>query len=580
MDGKDYIAYFTMEIGLIEAMPTYAGGLGILAGDTVRSAADLGIPMVVVTLLHRKGYFRQRLDAAGWQSEADAVWPVAELLEEMEPRCSIEIEGRQVLLRAWRYEVKGVGGSSVPVYFLDTDLEQNAAQDRPLTDHLYGGDLRYRLCQEAVLGIGGVRMLRALGYGGNGGSNEIRRFHMNEGHAALLTLELAYELSRQAWDMAYEQTRHTITPEMVHLVKPRCIFTTHTPVPAGQDRFPLDLVHSVITGYEGAFAEREQEFCPNAVMNMTSLALDNSHYINGVAKSHGHVAQQMFSKYDIHSITNGVHAATWACPSIARLFDEHIPGWREDNASLRYALNLSKRHIWAAHRQAKEALLAEVNRRTGMNFEPDVFTIGFARRAAVYKRADLLFWDTARLIGIAETVGPFQLVYAGKAHPQDTPGKEVIRRIHEISEVLKGKIKLVYLEDYGIDLAKLITSGVDLWLNTPQPPLEASGTSGMKAAVNGIPSFSILDGWWGEGCIEGITGWAIGGDKDASMASHDNRAEDAHALYNKLEMIILPMFCNEPDRYAELMRHSIALNASFFNTERMLSQYITKAYFK
>ena len=574
MDGKDYIAYFTMEIGLDEAIPTYAGGLGILAGDTVRSAADLGIPMIVVTLLHRKGYFRQRLDASGWQSEEDVAWPVADLLQEMEPRCSIEIEGRRVFVRAWKYEVKGVSGYSVPVYFLDTDIEQNAAPDRTLTDHLYGGDARYRLCQESVLGIGGVRMLRALGY------NEIKRFHMNEGHAALLTLELAYELSRQAWDMAYEQTQHIITQEMVRLVKPKCIFTTHTPVPAGQDKFPLDLVHQVITDYQDAFYEREQEFCPDGVLNMTYLALDNSHYINGVAKSHGHVAQQMFSKYDIHSITNGVHAATWAAPPFARLFDEHIPGWREDNSSLRYALNISKRHVWTAHRQAKEALIEQVNKLTGIGFEPEVFTIGFARRAAVYKRADLLFWDTARLVEIAKNVGQFQLVYAGKAHPQDTAGKEVIRRIHEIKEKLKGKIKMVYLEDYGINLAKLLTSGVDLWLNTPQPPLEASGTSGMKAAVNGVPSFSILDGWWGEGCIEGVTGWAIGGDKDASMENGDSRAEDAHALYNKLEMIILPMFCNEMDRYAEVMRHSIALNASFFNTERMLSQYITKAYFK
>ncbi len=580
MDGKDYIAYFTMEIGLVETMPTYAGGLGILAGDTVRSAADLGIPMVAVTLLHRKGYFRQRLDASGWQSEEDAAWPVAELLQEMEPRCSIEIEGREVLLRAWKYEIKGMSGYSVPVYFLDTDIEQNAAPDRAITDHLYGGDLRYRLCQEAVLGIGGVRMLRALGYGGSRGHGEIKRFHMNEGHAALLTLELAYELSSQAWDMAYEQTKHSITPEMVHLVRPRCIFTTHTPVPAGQDKFSLDMVHQVITGYQGAFAEREKEFCPDNVLNMTQLALDNSHYINGVAKSHGHVARRMFSKYDIHSITNGVHVATWAASPIAKLFDEHIPGWREDNSSLRYALNIPQRDIWVAHRQAKGALIEQVKQLTGAGLEPEVFTIGFARRAAVYKRAELLFWDTARLIEISKNAGPFQLIYAGKAHPQDTAGKEVIRRIHEVKETLKGKIKLVYLENYGIDLAKLITSGVDLWLNTPQPPLEASGTSGMKAAVNGIPSFSILDGWWGEGCIEGVTGWAIGGDKDVSLESQDTRAEDARALYNKLEMIILPMFINEPERYAEVMRHSIALNASFFNTERMLSQYITKAYFK
>ncbi|MBI3902041.1 MAG: alpha-glucan family phosphorylase [Nitrosomonadales bacterium] len=563
-----------MEIGIDEAIPTYAGGLGVLAGDTVRSAADLGIPMVVVTLLHRKGYFRQRLDASGWQSEEDAIWPVAQLLEEMQPRCSIEIEGRQVQVRAWKYKVKGVSGSSVPVFFLDTDIEQNDASDRSITDHLYGGDMRHRLCQEVVLGIGGVRMLRALGY------NEIRRFHMNEGHAALLTMELAYELSRQAWDMAYEQIKRTISPETVYLVKPKCIFTTHTPVPAGHDKFPLALVHQVITGYQDAFSEREQEFCPDCVLNMTYLALDNSYYINGVAKRHGKVTQQMYAKYDIHSITNGVHAATWASPSIAKLFDEHIPGWREDNSSLRYALNISKRDVWAAHRQAKEMLIGRVNKLAGTDFEPDVFTLGFARRAAVYKRAELLLWDTGRLIEIAKKQGPFQLVYAGKAHPQDMAGKEVIQHIHQVKEVLKGKIKLVYLEDYDIELAKLITSGADLWLNTPQPPLEASGTSGMKAAVNGVPSFSILDGWWAEGCIEGVTGWAIGGDKSDETENQDTRAEDASALYSKLEMVILPMFRNEPDRYAEVMRHAIALNASFFNTERMLSQYITKAYFK
>ncbi|MFZ3087087.1 MAG: alpha-glucan family phosphorylase [Methylotenera sp.] len=574
MDGREYIGYFTMEIGLDESIPTYSGGLGILAGDTVRSAADQGIPMVVVTLLYRKGYFRQHLDASGWQNEEYVTWPVAEHLQEMKPQCSIEIEGRQVMVRAWKHEVKGVGGHTVPVYFLDTDLEQNAAPDRTITDYLYGGDLHYRLCQESVLGIGGVRMLRALGY------SEIRRFHMNEGHAALLTLELAYELSKQAWDMTYDQTPHIITPEIVHLVKPMCIFTTHTPVPAGQDKFPLDLVHKVITGYKEVFVDREQEFFPNHELNMTYLALDNSHYINGVAKIHGQVSRQMFAKYDIHSITNGVHAATWASPPVAKMFDEYIPGWREDNSSLRYALNIPKRHILTAHNQAKKNLIDHVNKTTNIGFEPDVFTIGFARRAAVYKRAELLFWDTARLIEIAKNVGPIQLIYAGKAHPQDKPGKEVIQRIHQIKNTLKGKIKIVYLENYDINLAKLITSGVDLWLNTPQPPLEASGTSGMKAAVNGVPSLSILDGWWGEGCIEGVTGWAIGGYKNTSLEGPDSRADDAHALYDKLEMIILPMFYNELDRYTEIIRHCIALNASFFNTERMLSQYVTKAYFK
>ena len=574
MDGKDYIAYFTMEIGLIEAMPTYAGGLGILAGDTVRSAADLGIPMIVVTLLHRKGYFRQKLDASGWQSEEDVVWPVAELLQEMKPRCSIEIEGRQVQVRAWKYEVKGESGSIVPVYFLDTDIEENAGWDRSITDHLYGGDQHYRLCQEAVLGIGGIRMLRALGY------DEIKRIHMNEGHAALLTLELAYELSKQAWDIAYDQIKHKVRLELQQLIKAKCIFTTHTSVPAGHDKFPLDLLHQVITGYHGAFSELEPVFCPAGDLNMTFLALENSHYINGVAKSHGKVTQQMFSKYDIHSITNGVHVATWASPPMAQMFDERIPGWREDNASLRYALNIPKREIWKAHRIAKQALLGLVNGRGNAGFEPDVFTVGFARRAAVYKRAELFFWDTKRLVEIADKVGAFQIIYAGKAHPQDNDGKEVIRRIHEMKDAFKEKIKLVYLEDYDMDMAKLITAGVDLWLNTPMPPLEASGTSGMKAAINGVPSLSILDGWWVEGCIEGVTGWAIGGDNHAGQEKRDTRPEDAEALYNKFEMVVLPMFCNEQDRYAEVMRHSIALNASFFNTERMLTQYVSKAYFK
>ncbi|MDO8988760.1 MAG: alpha-glucan family phosphorylase [Sideroxyarcus sp.] len=574
MDGRDHIAYFTMEIGLTEAMPTYAGGLGILAGDTVRSAADLGIPMVVVTLLHRKGYFTQKLDATGWQREEDVVWPVAELLQEMQPRCAIEIEGRPVQVRAWKYEVKGAGGYIVPVYFLDTDLSENAEPDRSITDHLYGGDPHYRLCQEIVLGMGGVRMLRALGY------MAIKRFHMNEGHAALLTLELAYELSKQAWDLAYEQMQHTVRPELMQMVKPKCIFTTHTSVPAGHDKFPLELVHQVNTGYGDAFAELERGFCPENELNMTYLALENSHYINGVAKRHGKVTQQMFSKYEIHSITNGVHAATWATPPIAQLFDERIPGWREDNSSLRYALNIPKRDIWKAHRQVKEQLLALVNSRSAGGFEPDLFTIGFARRAAVYKRAELLFWDTGKLQEIARKFGPIQILYAGKAHPRDTAGKEVIRRIHEVKEKLKGAIKLVYLENYSIDMAKLMTAGVDLWLNTPMPPLEASGTSGMKAAVNGVPSFSILDGWWEEGCIEGVTGWAIGNDHNGGPENRDTRPEDADALYNKLEMVILPMFCNESDRYAEVMRHAIALNASFFNTERMVSQYVTKAYFK
>lgn len=575
MGSKDYIAYFTMEIGLADAMPTYAGGLGILAGDTVRSAADLEIPMVALTLLHRKGYFRQRLDASGTQTEEPVSWPVPEQLIEMAPRCKVEIEGRIVYLRAWKYEVKGVNGYVVPVYFLDAALPENSEWDRTLTDYLYGGDEHYRLCQEIILGIGGVRMLRALGY------SVIKRYHMNEGHAALLTLELAYELARQAWESAYEPIKQAITPELIHLVKPMCVFTTHTPVPAGHDKFPLDLVHRVLTDYHGAFDEREKQFCPDGVLNLTSLAVDNSHYINGVAKRHGTVTQQMFQEYKIDSITNGIHAATWASQPIADLFDRYIPGWREDNISLRHAVNISKREIWLAHRQAKQELIARVNLIDPVGMNPDVFTIGFARRMTPYKRADLLFLDSARLVEIAAKSGPFQIIYAGKAHPHDQAGKDIIKHLYQMKAMLKDKIKIVYLEEYSIDLARTLIAGVDLWLNTPQPPLEASGTSGMKAALNGVPSLSGMDGWWVEGCIEGVTGWAISQDLGLdNMENMDKRVVDAQSLYSKLETIIIPMFYNEEDRYAEVMRSAIAINGSFFNTERMLNQYIAKAYFK
>jgi starch phosphorylase len=567
------IAYFTLEIGLEETIPTYSGGLGILAADCARAAADLGIPMLVMTLLYRKGYFRQHLDAAGVQTEEAVTWPVADRLTETNARCTVEIEGRRVQLRAWRYDIKGVTGHVVPVYYLDAALDDNAEADRAFTDYLYGGDDRYRLCQEIILGIGGVRMLRALG------CRDIKRYHMNEGHAALLTFELAHELAVQAWNLAYAPVKQVVTPELMHLVRGQCVFTTHTPVPAGHDRFGLDLVHRVLTGYRGAFDDSEKDFAPDGMLDMTSIALDNSHFINGVAKRHGTVTREMYSEYKIDSITNGVHATTWAGAPMAQLFDRLIPGWREDNSSLRYALRIPRRDIWVAHAQAKTALVAEVARRTGVALDAKTFTIGFARRAAVYKRAELLFRNPDQLAAIGAKAGAIQIIYAGKAHPHDQGGKDIIRRIFQFRDALKDRVRIVYLEDYGIEIAKLVTAGVDLWLNTPQPPLEASGTSGMKAALNGVPSLSIMDGWWIEGCIEGVTGWAIG-KTDGAIEFRDTSADDAQSLYNKLEMIVLPMYYGEPEKFADVMRNAIALNGSFFNTERMVDQYVAKAYFR
>lgn len=555
------VAYFSMEIALDPMIPTYGGGLGILAGDMLRSAADLEMPMVAVTLAHRKGYFRQRLDSGGNQTAEPDAWSPEALLQPVEGTIPVQIEGRNVAVRAWRFNIYGVSGFGVPVYLLDTDLPVNTPYDRTLTDSLYGGDRRYRLCQEVLLGIGGVGLLRSVGL------KHAQSYHMNEGHAAFLTLALLEEQLQQ---------RHYQVPAEadVEAVRRRCVFTTHTPVEAGHDRFTWDLVRQILGENRMVFLQ-EAGFGTEGLFGMTDLALHFSRYVNGVAMRHGEVSQDMFPRFAIHAITNGVHAGTWTSPSFQELFDKQIPEWRRDNAYLRYAIGIPIEEVRAAHAKAKAALLGEVERRTGASFDPSVLTIGFARRAATYKRADLLFSDVERLKSMAKAAGPFQVIYGGKAHPNDEGGKALIQRVTQASASLDGQIRVVYLENHDMALAKLVTSGVDLWLNTPRRPQEASGTSGMKAALNGVPSLSILDGWWVEGCYEGSTGWAIGqeghnGDNDA--------AEDSRALYEKLERVVIPLFYNEPDAYAEIMRSAIALNASFFNTNRMLIQYQENAY--
>ena len=561
---KQKIAYFSMEVGLEAGMPTYSGGLGILAGDTIRSAADMRIPMVAVTLLYRKGYFRQCLDAVGRQTESPEEWKVEDFLKECSERVTLKLGGREVRVRAWEYPVKGITGFVVPVYFLDTDLDGNNDWERSLTHLLYGGDDRYRLCQEAVLGAGGVKMLRALGY------QEIERFHMNEGHSSLLTLELLDE-ELQA------QRRATPKPEDLDRVREKCVFTTHTPVPAGHDKFPLKLVEEIF-GRRKGFDQMQEYFCCDGVLNLTYLALNLSGYVNGVAKKHGEVSRRMFSDDTIDSITNGIHTATWAAKPFQDLFDRYIPGWRQDAASLRNAFNIPNLEVWEAHMDAKQALVDYVSQKTGARLDVNHFTLGFARRAAAYKRGDLIFHDLEQLKKITAKAGRFQILFAGKAHPQDAEGKALIQRIFQAKEALRGHIAVVYLENYNMEVAKLLTSGVDLWLNNPEPPLEASGTSGMKAALNGVPSLSILDGWWIEGYIEGLTGWSIG-EAARSNAGQEDWAKDAASLYLKLSEKIIPLFYQSHERFLDVMRHAIALNASFFNTQRMLQQYVVKAYF-
>jgi starch phosphorylase len=556
------VAYFSMEVALASDLPTYSGGLGVLAGDMLRAAADLRVPMIGVTLVHRQGYLEQQLDADGTQLERPAPWTPAAWASELPERVSVQIEGREVRVRAFRYDIKGASEHVVSVLLLDTDLAENAERDRHLTDVLYGGDSHYRLMQEVVLGIGGVRMLRALGCG------SIERFHMNEGHAALLALELVDESARAAG-------RSNIERADIERARKLCVFTTHTPVAAGHDQFPLALAEQVLGRPE--IKHMSEIFTFEGALNMTFLALNLSHYVNGVAKRHQEVSQHMFGKYPIDAITNGIHAATWATLAFQALFDRALPGWREDNLSLRYALKIPRRDVQAAHLEAKRRLFDRVRHDSGKRMNEDAFTIGFGRRATPYKRANLLLHDPARLSAIARDVGAIQIIYAGKAHPRDDAGKQLIRDVVAGLSSLDGNTVSVYLADYDMDLAKLMVSGVDLWLNTPEPPLEASGTSGMKAAVNGVPSLSVLDGWWLEGHVEGVTGWAIGSRAHDGVAP--DSARDADDLYEQLERVILPMFYQRPDDYVDVMRQTIGLTGSFFNTHRMLQQYLTRAYF-
>ncbi len=557
LHGRGSIAYFSMEIAVSPKMPTYSGGLGVLAGDTLRSAADLGLPLAAVTLVHHKGYFRQHLDARGVQSEENQPWNPAEQLETEAPTVTVTIEGRTVLVKAWRYDLVGVTGHIVPIYFLDTDLEQNDARDRTLTDHLYGGDGDYRLCQETVLGMGGASILKALG-------RDPQVYHMNEGHASLLALALLeQQLAGRPLDQANDGD--------VDAVRQQCVFTTHTPVPAGHDRFSMEQTQRIL-GFERAQVLERLGCFHEGLLNMTYIALRFSRFVNGVAMQHAKVSRSMFPDYTIDAITNGVHAATWTSPSFQGLFDRQLPRWRTDNLTLRYAIDIPEAEIAQAHAASKKALLDVVSDRTGVSLNPDVFTIGFARRVATYKRADLLFTDPERLVKMADQFGGLQILYAGKAHPHDDPGKALIRRVFEVAQRLNSdKLHILYMENYEWKLGALLTGGVDLWLNTPKRPYEASGTSGMKAALNGVPSLSILDGWWIEGCIEGVTGWPIDDREDVEG--------EADSLYGHLEQSILPLYYREPLQWQKIMRSSIALNGSFFNTQRMIEQYTLNAYF-
>jgi len=545
------IAYFSMEIGIKSEIPTYSGGLGVLAGDTIRSAADLKIPLVAVTLVSRKGYLRQEITEQGEQLEYPEEWDPSKFMRLLPITVTVEIGGRNVKVGAWLYEHQSLTGGVVPILFLDTDSEENSPEDRRITDFLYGGDEKYRLKQEIVLGIGGVRMLEALNF-------NVRRYHMNEGHSSLLTLEL---LKKNGMNLGK--------------VKNLCVFTTHTPVESAFDKFPYDIVRELL-GDEFPF-EVLRKYGGQDKLNMTLLALNLSKYINGVTKIHMEYSRKLFPGYHIRTITNGIHPYTWTCQSLRELFDKYIRGWANEPELLVRIDIIPNEEIWDAHVKAKNDLINLVNKRTNAKMDTHTLTLGFARRATSYKRATLIFSDIERLKE-ANRKGKIQLIFAGKAHPRDKTGKEIIKEIYNYIAQLKDEIRIVYLENYNMEMAAKLTSGVDVWLNTPLPPLEASGTSGMKAAINGVVNFSVLDGWWIEGCVEGVTGWAIGPPPDKSIKGKERRERELEDLYSKLEYVIIPKFYKNIDDWIDMMKNAIGKIAYYFNTHRMMRRYVTDAY--
>ena len=544
------VAYFSMEIGLSERLPTFAGGLGMLAADLMRSCADIGTSAACVTLRWQHGYQRQTLVCDGTIRHEEESWdPAAEGLTPLAEHVIVNIEGRAVHVGGWKLTLNGAKGS-VPVYFLDTDLPVNRPEDRVITKNLYGGDQAMRIKQEVVLGIGGVRMLRSLGYA------DIGTFHMNEGHCAFLTLELLKE--RDYKDDA---------------VRPSCAFTTHTPVPAGHDVFPYDLAGSIVGDM---LPWHIKNLAGQDALSMTLLAMNLSHYTCGVSKLHGGVARAMLGNPSIDSITNGIHHPTWASPEMQTLFDAHLPGWRDKPELLAHAHVLPDDDLLEAHLAAKTRLIEAIRERTGATLNPNKLLAVEARRLVPYKQHELLYADETRLCQIGG--GTLQLVHSSNSHPGDTYAADVIRHLHERNIRFGNAVSVTYVPHYDPAIAKLLVAGADIWLNTPMRLKEASGTSGMKAALNGTINVSTLDGWWAEAYAhDPEAGWRIGPERDIA-AEDEMRKLDAEDLYTQLEMEILPCFADKT-AWAARMKRAIALTA-LFNTHRCIKEYTERAWNK
>ncbi|GAB4146232.1 MAG: alpha-glucan family phosphorylase [Patescibacteria group bacterium] len=540
------IAYFCLEIALESSMKTYAGGLGVLAGDTLKSAADLGIEMVGLTLLYKQGYFKQIIDTEGNQKVEPDFWKYDQTLQLTNAPIQLELGFGKIWVQVWKYNIKGLQ-SNVPVYLLDVDLPQNDEAIRQLSYKLYGSDRHIRLRQEILLGIGGVNILQKLSY-------EFDQYHLNESHAAFTALPLI-----QNFGLKNAKTKLT--------------FTTHTPVPAGHEHFDIEILKKELGDYF-ELIPNELIQGSNVSLNMSKLCFEVSHFANAVSKRHAQVTQEMFPNQQITYVTNGVHHNSWVSEPVAAVLDKYIPDWREEPSRLRMADIIPHQEVLKAHCQSKLELMQFLSNYAVDKIDPEIFTIGFARRAVGYKRSNLIFNDRDRLNRIASKHGKLQLIFSGKAYPGDSDAERVVEEIYQISKDMGDSLMVVYVPDYNIEISKKLVSGVDLWLNNPIVPQEASGTSGMKASLNGVPNFSTLDGWWVEGCVEGVTGWSVG---DGCVGPECVKVE-LEDMYHKLEDIILPMYYNDKTAWAHIQRNCIGLNGSYFNTHRMLQEYILKAY--